>query len=532
LGGVKIKAGLNILRSQNNLGRIKGNNKTGYLILDDEEVKARQESSWKKKIDENKEKQKTRAVIFRNTKFGNDRLEELYKSDTGMRIAEQLHKNPHLSHTNEIKTALGAKSSGERVEIDRVLKWMVNEGFLKRERTGRENAYKLMFNPEYETPEYLEMIKTVLDALPMMRQRKRTPTEITAAVFDSIKCAISDVLIGDGIQEVSEYDLYEMVLEISPVTTFHGRPQKETQPMFRASILKWLMHITSWEDLEMRLKRNLNLAKICGFDKDEIPDSTTFSNFWKEMGVNPVEDVYMRMVKNLAKRGVIKGKIISMDSTLLAGFKGDFGAKWGFSTTKGWIFGYKIHMVVDAEQEIPLGFIVTSGDKSDMDHFIPLIDKAKELGIDFEIVLADKGYDKEQHYRYAESKGGVPIIALNPRRSKQLKEAFHPNQTWLGKWIEGMNAKNATIGIFNRNPRIMTRIPRNTKEWKEYYKMRVSSERVFSRFKEYLPNAMFYDLKTITVHVTLICITMCAIASASDTLGVPELMRSTTWLGI
>ena len=122
LGGVKIKSGLNILRNQNNLGRIKGNNKTGYLMLDDEEVKARQESSWKKKIDEDKEKQKARAVIFRNTKFGNDRLEELYKSDIGMRIAEQLHKNPHLSHTNEIKKALDAKSNGERVEIDRILK--------------------------------------------------------------------------------------------------------------------------------------------------------------------------------------------------------------------------------------------------------------------------------------------------------------------------------------------------------------------------------------------------------------------------
>lgn len=533
LGGVQIRSGLRNLRGRNKVGIKSGNNKTGYFIADDEEVKNRQESAWKEKNKEEKQRQKAYALIFRDTKFGNDKMEGLHKSEIGMRIAEHLHKNPHLSHTSEIKKRLDAKNNGERSDIDSVLKWMVEEGFLEKDRTGRENAYKLKFNPEDEIPDHLKMVKTVLDALPQMMQRERTPTDLTSVVFDSTREVVSDVLIDDGIwDDVSEEDLEDVIRMTYPTARYKGRPPKDTQAMFRASVLRWLMHMDSWGDLETRLKRNLKLAEICGFDEDDIPDSTTFSTFWKEMGVDPIEDVYLRQVKELAKRGVIKGKIISMDSTLFAGFEDDFGAKWGFSTTKGWVFGYKIHMVVDAEQEIPLGFIISSGNKSDMDYFIPLVDKAKELGIDFEIVLADKGYDKELHYRYAESAGAIPIIALNPRRSKQLKEAFHPNQTWLGTWIDGMDAKSDSVEISKRNPRVTCLIPRNSEEWKEYRKMRVSSERVFSRFKIYSPSAMFYGLEMITVQVTLICITMCAIASASDTLGVPELMRSTTWLGI
>jgi len=533
LGGVQIRSGLRDLRGRNKVEIKRGKNKIGYFIADDEEIKNRQESAWKETKEEERQRRKAYALIFRDTGIGNDRLRDLHKSEIGMRIAEHLHKNPHLSHTSEIKTGLGAKTNGEGSGIDRVLKWMVEEGFLEKDRTGRENAYKLRFNPEDEIPDHLKMVKTVLDALPQMMQRERTPTDLTSIVFDSAREVVSDVLIEEGLwDDVSEEDLEEVIQTTSPTARYEGRPPKDTQPMFRASVLRWLMHMDSWDDLEMRLKRNLKLAEICGFDEDEIPDSTTFSTFWKEMGADPVEDVYLRQVKELAKRGVIKGKIISMDSTLIAGFEDDFGAKWGFSTTKGWVFGYKIHMVVDAEQEIPLGFIITSGNKSDMDYFIPLVDKAKELGIDFEIVLADKGYDKERHYRYAESAGAIPIIALNPRRSKQLKEAFHPKQTWLGKWINGMDAKSDPVEIFKRNPRVTCLIPRNSEEWKEYRKMRVSSERVFSRVKTYSPRAMFYGLERITVHVTLICITMCAIASASDTLGVPELMRSSTWPGI
>jgi len=91
-----------------------------------------------------------------------------------------------------------------------------------------------------------------------------------------------------------------------------------------------------------------------------------------------------------------------------------------------------------------------------------------------------------------------------------------------------MDAKSDPVEIFKRNPRVTCLIPRNSEEWKEYRKMRVSSERVFSRVKTYSPRAMFYGLERITVHVTLICITMCAIASVWCLLrpGVPNLRKN------
>ena len=61
--------------------------------------------------------------------------------------------------------------------------------------------------------------------------------------------------------------------------------------------------------------------------------------------------------------GLVKPYIIAIDSTLIKAYKGhvwhkssmkkgivpcsgiDTDARWGFSHTKGWIFGYKLHMV-------------------------------------------------------------------------------------------------------------------------------------------------------------------------------------------
>jgi transposase len=420
-----------------------------------------------------------------------------------------------------------------RREIKHAMERLIEKDYMKKECVGKNHTYRLTVDPDDASPEYIKIIESVMKWVPKIRERKGVPTPLPAVVIDSIRNEVSKVLLTYGMRgDVSEEYLEDIAWEMSPLTTCIGRPQNQTQPMFRASILKWLLGISSWEILEERLKRNEKLVKICGFDT--VPDASSFTIFWKEMGVASVEEVYIQQVKNLAKNGIVKGKIISMDSTLIVGLPDDFDAKWGFSTTKGWIFGYKIHMIVDAEQEIPLGFIITSGSKSDMGYFIPLIDKAHELGIDFKIVLADKGYDKKLHYQYAASKGRIPIIALNTRRGKLLKAAFHRDQTWLGKWIKGMDDdEEDPFDIFKRDPRINCRIPRNSDEWKKYYCMRVASERVFARLKMYLRGNMgFYGSGTISVHVTLICITMCAIAGVAHTSGVPELMRSTKWLGI
>ncbi len=633
LGGINIRSGLKNLQNKGNLKGKKGKKKiaikngviTAYFIFDDKEIYARQMVAWENLVNEIAYKQKVRALVFRSNKFANGRMRELYNSKIEMTIIEHLHKNPHLSHINEIievinekvclfcwnnapgkgreqllrflkdglniewvknakikKTAdnkqiivtngknsltinlneaenkvsiktvngetyeyisknedgklniYGKDSAIEftRREIKHALKRLIAKDYIEKDRIGKIYAYRLTVNPDDASPEYIKMIESVMKWIPKIRERRGVPTPISSVVIDSIRNEVSKTLLTYGMRgEVSEDDLEDIAWEMSPLTTCIGRPQNLTQPMFRASILRWLLGISSWEILEERLKRNELLVKICGFDT--IPDASSFTNFWKNLGAASVEEVYMQQVKNLVKNGIIKGKIISMDATLIAGLPDDPDAKWGYSTTNGWIFGYKIHMIIDAEQEIPLGFIVSSGNKSDMDYFIPLVDKTQMLGIDFEIVLADKGYDKKIHYMYAESKGKIPIVALNSRRSKLLKSISHPNQTWLGKWIKGMGDEEDACDIFKRDPRINCRIPRSSDKWKKYYCMRTASERVFARLKMYLIGNMgFYGLNTVGVHVALVCITMCAIAGAAHTSGTPELMRSTKWLGV
>ena len=171
------------------------------------------------------------------------------------------------------------------------------------------------------------------------------------------------------------------------------------------------------------------------------------------------------------------GRIVAIDSTPLEAYSkyqkdgnsSDPDAAWGIYVKDGrqeWFFGYKVHIVADAELELPLGFEVTPANVYDSTMYQPLLTDLMERGIRLHVVIADKGYDSISNYKYTLEHGAIPIIAMNPRNLKEERERDFE-------------------GDFP--------VRRKSDEWKELYKKRGAVERINSRLKEEL------DLKALKV---------------------------------
>ncbi len=276
--------------------------------------------------------------------------------------------------------------------------------------------------------------------------------------------------------------------------------------MVKALILKEMWKIGSRRKLANLLESNQKLLKLCGFASP--PDHTTFSKFMKRIGTDIFVEIFYGMVKQLTEKREL-GKIVAIDASLFQAYSRDYkykensdlDARWGYNATKkNFIFGYKVHLICDAESEIPLAFKVTPANVYDGVEYIPLLEELMSRGITPEITLADAGYDSKTNIILTALKYHItPIIAFNRRNSRKETRS----------WEEKLP------------------IQRNTKEWKQLYNKRFSVERVFARLKEDL------DLKAVkvrgidkvTAHVAISLITMMSVALIAQKTN-PELAIS------
>ena len=113
------------------------------------------------------------------------------------------------------------------------------------------------------------------------------------------------------------------------------------------------------EFLELDYPYNKKIMKRCGLT--QIPDRRTFDRRLKTISIDIKERIAI-MTSLLVYEKMIDPYIVAIDSTLLKA-KGhvwhkssmnkgiiprsgiDTDARWGFSHTKGWIFGYKLHLI-------------------------------------------------------------------------------------------------------------------------------------------------------------------------------------------
>jgi transposase len=256
-----------------------------------------------------------------------------------------------------------------------------------------------------------------------------------------------------------------------------GRPPKDRAAIARAFVAKSVYNIPTTRMLLDRLKSDIALRRICGWEKQSaIPSESVFSRAFAEFAENQLaERVHTALIKQNFGESVISH--VSRDSTQIEARerpvkkekettsketikpkrgrpkKGeerpakpprrielqqtmalqemlddlpkscDVGTKKNSKGYKVSWNGYKLHLdVIDGD--IPATCILTSASVHDSQVAIPLAELSSTRFQNF-YDLMDSAYDVPEIYKRSQTLGHVPIIDKNPRRDKNLKEQLN-----------------------------------------------------------------------------------------------------------
>jgi len=182
------------------------------------------------------------------------------------------------------------------------------------------------------------------------------------------------------------------------------------------------------------LRRNGELRQVCGFDpfrkEGAVPPDYVYSRFFEKLFRHAewVEAMFHGLVEKLRRRLPDYGKDLAVDGKALPTHgKKDGDANWGVKSYAGlredgtpwekitqW-FGYKLHLIVDANYELPVAYEVTQASVADSPRLMPMVKALRaehpRLLKRAKTLAADKGYDdgadKAELY---EEYGIVPLM--------------------------------------------------------------------------------------------------------------------------
>jgi hypothetical protein len=247
-----------------------------------------------------------------------------------------------------------------------------------------------------------------------------------------------------------------------------GRPRYDDLTIFRAILAKAVYQIDKNNMLIQRLKSDANLRKICGFT--QIPSEATLSRRLDDFSrIHLPEATLSRLISDYHAGALVR--VIARDSTSIKGRekaankkkdvqqgkkkrgrprKGEVrppkelkrverqlkqspgkslsqlekGCGWGCKeNSQGkvqYTKGYKLHLDV-TDKGIPISSCVTGANVHDSQVAI-VLEKMTERRVTHLYTMADSAYDFPEHRMYITTKGRVPVIDLNKRRSTENKE--------------------------------------------------------------------------------------------------------------
>ena len=323
-----------------------------------------------------------------------------------------------------------------------------------------------------------------------------------------------------------------------------------------------------------RLSEDQALRELCGFRR--LPHRTTFNRFIQRLAhhVDLVEVCFAHATDCLRTLLLDLGGEVAVDSTTVRSHCNpnrrhisDSEASWtaknkarAKDSGKEWSFGYKVHMVADANYGVPLAHIVTTAKRNDSPELSRVINHAEALLPWFRprALVADRGYDSTSNHKYLLSKNILPVIHIRGNAHRGLKTDIH---TWEGvptclgkvpmKYVRSDPVKgrlyrcagcdlNGTMrsGAYftcddevwqdpHENIRVFGAIRREGPEWKVMYTKRQAIERVFKSMKESrrLESHCVRGLRQIRLHAMLSTLAFQATALARLRAGEPEWMR-------
>jgi hypothetical protein len=159
--------------------------------------------------------------------------------------------------------------------------------------------------------------------------------------------------------------------------------------------------------------------------------------YWERraaLGLLPFLFFFLGLVAQLIRLGVVNGKELIVDSTLLkAWYHADPGATWQKYAKKAAVFGYKVHAVLCRQSNLPVFVLVTPAHVHDslVGWFIIIV-AAVLYGFQVLVVYADAAYFDRRTFRIIHDfLGAHPAVDYNLRRSGKRKIA---TLFFLGQW--------------------------------------------------------------------------------------------------
>lgn len=260
-----------------------------------------------------------------------------------------------------------------------------------------------------------------------------------------------------------------------------GRPPISPTGIFLSFIIM-ILRMESYRDYHAFLEKDSFWRRTLGFKK--TPDISNFTHFLNRIGTDTFEQIFQVVVQQLLDEGFLNLHTIAQDGSILEGNLDDKEAEWGWDhIEEKSVYGYKIHVFVDAKTELPIAFSITKANVHDSKEFQNLYSKTKYYKTRFptKFYIGDKAFDTHK-IRITLLKDDVqPII----KASKTRIEPQYP------KWFL------------------------------DKYKKRVSVERFFSRFKEYLDlkKLGIYGKNNVILYTYFICIGMLIIGYINQCCG-------------
>jgi transposase len=260
--------------------------------------------------------------------------------------------------------------------------------------------------------------------------------------------------------------------------------------LWRCFVAKHVLGLESTAELIRTLENNPFIAGACGVT-GAIPHKSTFSRFFTKL----TKRKYLHLVKDVSRSLVRQhyatlpgfGKRVALDSSTLKAWSNggkkphysDMDAGWsikkGTHGAKEFTYGYKLHLLVDAEYELPIAAHVSTGNVHDSVRASNVLAEARKQvrGFRPRYIMADKGYSSKAflalvHRQYR----STPVVDLHPSH-KRLRETHGETMA--------------------------------TPEWKALYRQRQSVERAFSRLKgqRSLNHIRVRRLRKVTLHCYL-----------------------------
>lgn len=342
-----------------------------------------------------------------------------------------------------------------------------------------------------------------------------------------------------------------------------GRNDNPVEAMWNSILAGIVYEHPSIESLRRELSRNAQLREMCGFNPllghEAVPSKSAYSRFLVTLirKQELIDDMFNQLVRSVQQELPDLGKKIAFDGKALPSLspgaakeggkdrRSESDADWGVKKYKGvkqdgtpwekvksW-FGFRLHLIVDANYELPIAFDVTKASISEQptirDLFDRLADLHPELVETCEYAMGDRGYDSVETINKLWSEYAIkPIIDIRKmwkdKETRLLDSGKHENITYdqdgtvfchcpvsgeISRMAYGGFEKdresqkflcpamhygitcpgakqcplfNKSLRIpLNENRRIFTQVARCSYKWKTLYKTRTSVERVNSR---------------------------------------------------